>query len=50
MVTYRFEYTTEEGLQKVEYKKFKNKAVAYVYLARLAKRVPIKGGFKVGTR
>lgn len=45
--TFRIAYTTEEGLEKVEYKRFKNLNVAYLYVGRYLVNVPIKGGIKI---
>lgn len=44
MRTYRISYTTEEGLEKVEYKRFKNLNLVYLYVGRYLAKVPIKGG------
>lgn len=44
MKTYRIAYTTEEGLEKVEYKRFKNLNLVYLYVGRHLVKVPIKGG------
>lgn len=44
MKTYRIAYTTEEGLEKVEYKRFKNLNLVYLYVGRHLVKLPIKGG------
>lgn len=44
MRTYRISYTTEEGLEKVEYKRFKNLNLVYLYVGRHLVKLPIKGG------
>lgn len=45
--TFRIAYTTEEGLEKVEYRRFKNLNLAYLYVGRYLVKVPVKGGIKI---
>lgn len=47
MRTYRISYTTEEGLEKVEYRRFKDLSTVYLYVGRYLAKVPIKGGICV---
>lgn len=47
MRTFRIEYCTEEGLEKVEYRRFKNLNICYLYVGRYLSKVPVKGGVHV---
>lgn len=50
MKTFRFEYVTEEGLERVIYKRFKNLNCAYLYVGRELIKDCIKGGVKISER